>query len=74
MENNSEIRAENIWDEKKIEGLKDFILARSNEQSKERKLRNELLSIQYKIEDYIENDGNDPKLRILDFVKMYLKT
>ena len=74
MEHNSEIKAKDIWNEGKMNGIKDFILAHSNGQSQERKLRNELLSIQYKIEDYIENEGNDPKLRILDFVKMYLKT
>jgi len=37
-------------------------------------LTNRLLSIQYKLEDYIQNDSDDEEvLKILDFVKMYLK-
>lgn len=69
-----EILTNDIWnDEKKVE-LKKFISAHSSKQSRERKLTNELLSIQYKLEDYIqkENDDDDQVLKILDFVKMYL--
>lgn len=69
-----EILTNNIWnDEKKVE-LKKFISAHSSKQSRERKLTNELLSIQYKLEDYIqkENDDDEQVLKILDFVKMYL--
>lgn len=69
-----EIQPDVIWNEEKSADLKDFIIAHSLQQSKEQKLRNELLAIQYKIEDYIEADTITEELRILDFVKLYLKT
>lgn len=63
-----------IWNAKKKEDLKKFISTQSQKQSKERLLHNRLLSIQYKLEDYInENAVDKQELRILDFVKMYLK-
>lgn len=63
-----------IWNTKKKEDLKKFISTQSQKQSKERLLHNRLLSIQYKLEDYInENAVDKQELRILDFVKMYLK-
>jgi hypothetical protein len=43
MKNNKDIQVADIWDEKKINGLKDFILLHSEKQSKERKLRNRRL-------------------------------
>lgn len=70
---NKEIKAEAIWNDEKKSGLNDFISTHSSKQSKERILKNKLLSIQYKLEDYIQNDTDDQVLRILDFVKMYLK-
>ncbi len=71
---NKEIQFEEIWNDKKKEGVKEFITSRSAKQSKERMLTNKLLSIQYKLEDYIQNDSDDEEvLKILDFVKMYLK-
>lgn len=73
MKKNKEIKAVDIWNEEKTKGLKDFILSHSQKQTAERKLRNELLAIQYKLEDYIESDKIDQKLRVLDFIKMYLK-
>ncbi len=74
MHNIKEIQATDIWNKEKAGNLKDFILSHSVKQSKEQLLRNELLSIQYQIEDYIENDSHGKILRVLDFVKMYLKT
>ncbi len=70
---NKEIKAEAIWNDEKKSGLNDFISTHSAKQSKERILKNKLLSIQYKLEDYIQNDTDDQVLRILDFVKIYLK-
>lgn len=71
---NREIQFEDIWNDKKKEGLKDFIASHSAKQSKEQLLTNRLLSIQYKLEDYIQNENDDEEvLKILDFVKMYLK-
>lgn len=67
-----EIQTTHVWNKEKTNALKDFILSHSEKQSKERKLRNELLAIQYQIEDYIEDKSTDKNIRILDFVKMYL--
>jgi len=70
-----EIQIIDVWNDKKNNDLKKFVKTEAFKQSQERKLRNELLSIQYKIEDYIQNDNeNETVLKILDFVKMYLKT
>lgn len=69
-----EVQIEAIWNEEKSAALKDFIMAHSQAQSKEQKLKNELLAIQYKIEDYIESENISTPLRVLDFVKLYLKT
>lgn len=75
MKKSKEIFIENIFNEEKNNQLKKVIQFHSQKQSKERKLMNQLLSIQYKIEDYIENDNNNTEvIKILDFVKMYLKT
>lgn len=71
---NNEIKITDIWNEEKTKSLSEFIVHHSDKQTKEQKLRNELLSIQYQIEDYIRSDSTDQKLRILDFVKMYLST
>lgn len=71
---NKEIQIEDIWNDEKKEGLKKAIASHSATQSKERILTNRLLSIQYKLEDYIQNESEDVEvLKILDFVKMYLK-
>ena len=68
-----EIQIDEIWNEEKSSALKDFIITHSQKQSKEQKLRNELLAIQYKIQDYIESETTSEPLRVLDFVKLYLK-
>ncbi len=71
----TEILPQNIWDNKKLNEINEFIKSDADNQSKERKIRNKLLSIQYKLEDYIENDDikEDEVLGILDFIKMYLE-
>ncbi len=50
-----EILIDDIWNNEKQDELKQFILLHSNKQTKDRKLANELLSIQYKMEDLLEN-------------------
>lgn len=70
---NSEINIEDISNDKKKADLKKFIATHAAQQSRERKLTNELLSIQYKLEDYIQDENDTAVLKILDFVKMYLK-
>ncbi len=74
MMKSKEIQITDIWNKEKSNALREFITAHSQQQTQERKLRNELLSIQYQIEDYIESDKVSDKLRILDFVRMYLTT
>ncbi|MCP9757411.1 transcriptional regulator [Lacihabitans sp. CCS-44] len=71
---NKEIEITEIWNDEKSNSLKDFIVSQSQKQSKERKLKNDLLAIQYQIEDYIETETTSERLRVLDFVKLYLKT
>ncbi len=72
---NIEILPKDIWNDDKLNKINEFVKNHSDNQSKERKIRNKLLSIQYKIEDYIEKDDikENEVLDILDFVKMYLK-
>lgn len=71
----TEILPEDIWNEKKLNSIDEFIKNHSDKQSNEIKIRNKLLSIQYKLEDYIEREDlkENEVLEILDFVKMYLK-
>lgn len=70
----NEVLVEDIWNERKKAGLKEFILSESAKQSEERRLRNELLAIQYRMQDYIESENPTNMLRLMDFVKMYLHT
>lgn len=70
----TEIKIEDVWNEKKKSDLKKFIDSESAKQSEEQILTNKLLAVQYKLEDYIQNEQEtDEVLQILDFVKMYLK-
>lgn len=71
----TEILLNDVWDDQKLKNASEFIKNHSKNQSKERKIRNQLLSIQYKLEAYIEKDEiqENEVLDILDFVKMYLK-
>ncbi len=69
-----EITKNDIWNKSKAQKLRDHIISESKKQSTERRLRNELLSIQYKIEDYIGNENIDAEIKILDFVKLYLES
>lgn len=71
---NKEIHVADIWNEGKRKSLSEFILSHSQKQTQERRIRNELLSIKYQIEDYIESENVSAKLKVLDFVKLYLKT
>lgn len=72
---NKEILPKDIWNDDKLNRINEFVKKYSDNQPKERKIRNKLLSIQYKLEDYIEKDEikENEVLDILDFVKMYLK-
>ena len=71
----TEIMPKDIWNDNKFEKINDFIKIHADNQSKERKIKNKLLSIQYKLEDYINKEEvqEGEMLDLLDFVKMYLK-
>ena len=68
-----EVKASDIWSEEKMSKLKEYILAKSKKQSPERKLKNELLAIKFQMQDYLERDKVDREMRVLDFVRLYLK-
>lgn len=70
---NKEIIPSQIWNDDKRDNLKAFIMAEPEFKSESHVLRMQLLSIGYKIEDYILNeDDNNFQLKIADFVKLYL--
>jgi addiction module HigA family antidote len=68
-----ELKPGEIWSEEKMSKLKDYILAKSKKQSPEQKLKNELLAVKFQMQDYLEKEKVDREMRILDFVKLYLK-
>jgi len=74
MRTRKEIKVKDIWNEQKQNDLKNFILSSSEKQSRERKIKNELLSIRFQMEEYIGNDNSDQPIMMQDYVKMYLKT
>jgi addiction module HigA family antidote len=80
MKEENEILPEHLWNEKRLKGLREFIIVESGKQSPEQQLEYQMLGIQYRIEHYIhdllidvEGDGSTDYLSIHDFVKMYLK-
>jgi hypothetical protein len=54
----TEILPSEIWNDKKINAINDIVKNHSSNQSKEEKIRYKLLSIKYKMEEYIEKDEN----------------
>lgn len=68
-----EVKAIDIWNDDKLSTIREYILAKSKKQSPERRLRNELLALRFKMEDYLQKDKVEKEMRILDFVKPYLK-
>ncbi|MEI6887411.1 MAG: hypothetical protein WCK31_04225 [bacterium] len=55
-----EVKLNQIWDGDKLNNLSQFIISESQKQSEERKLKNELLSIQFQMEEAAENMWLDP--------------
>lgn len=72
MKSSKEIKEAQIWNPEKQDLLSEYILHESKKQSPEQQLKNEILSIQYQIEDYLAADEIEQQIRILDFVKLYL--
>lgn len=68
-----EVKAGEIWRDDKLNTVREYILAKSKKQSPERRLKNELLALRFRMEDYLQQDKIEKEMRILDFVKPYLK-
>lgn len=51
-----EIDPKDIWNDESRINVKDFIINHSKKQSTEQRLKNELMTIQYQIEDYLQQD------------------
>ena len=49
------------------------IISEPNKQSPEKKLTNDLLLIKDQMQDYVDKDPVEKEMRIIDFVKLYLK-
>lgn len=49
------------------------ILSKSKKQSPERKLTSDLLTIKDQMQEYVDKDPVENEMRIIDFVKFYLK-
>ena len=58
-----EIKFDDIWNDKKKEGLKEFIANHSVNQSEEDKLVIQRLANQYKLEDEIQNKAKTQEVR-----------
>lgn len=66
---------EKKWDADKLSRIDALIRQESEKQSEERILRNNMLAVQYEIEDYLERENMslDKTLEIGHFVKLYLQ-
>lgn len=65
---------EKKWNADKLSRIEALIKQESKKQSEERVLRNNMLAVQYEIEDYLESENIkvDKTLEIGHFVKLYL--
>lgn len=63
------------WSSEKLANIKDLIKRESTNRTPEQRLKNELLSLKFQMEEYIENNRNDKKLSTIEtFLKAYLQT
>jgi hypothetical protein len=58
-----EIQIEDIWNEKKRDIVRKAVVSHAATQSKEDVLTSQLLAIQYKLEDYIQNENDTEVLK-----------
>ena len=63
------------WSKQELANVKDFIKAHHAKRTPEQKLRTQMLSIKYQMEDYINNDKISEKnmLSLESFIDMYLE-
>lgn len=73
IQKKTELKENEIWNKEKASLVKEFIIQESKKQSPERIIRNELLSIRFQMQDYIQKDKIEVEMQVLDFVKLYLK-
>lgn len=68
------LSSEKKWDTDKLSRIETLIKQESQKQSEERVLRNNMLAVQYEIEDYLESENIsvNKTLEIGHFVKLYL--
>jgi plasmid maintenance system antidote protein VapI len=69
-----EVVLEDIWNDEKIALVKNHIKSSRKKLSPDEILNIELLSIKYRIEEYLNSTEDKKPMEILDFVKLYLKT
>jgi antitoxin HigA-1 len=68
-----EILPEDIWNNENKGKVEEFIKDHLRKQTSEQKLKNKLMSIQYRIEDYLNQNNNTRLIELEDFVAEYLK-
>lgn len=54
----NEVKDTEIWTEEKMNKLSDYIVAQSKKQTRSRKIRNYILSLKYRLEDYMQKVEN----------------
>lgn len=64
------------WNKHELANVKDFIKAHQAKRTPEQKLRTQMLTIKYQMEDYINNEKVSEKnmISIESFIDMYLET
>lgn len=68
-----EITPEDIFNPEKLKYIQDYIAKEAAKQTPEQKLRNKMLGIQFRMEDYVIGDRDDQEMQILDVVKLFLE-
>ena len=68
-----ELEESQIQKVEKMDQPNRTIVTKSNKQSAERKLTSDLLSIKDQMQDYVDKDPVEKEMRIIDFVKLYLR-
>jgi antitoxin HigA-1 len=62
------------WSDSKLASVKEFIKSEAAKRSEAQVLKNQLLSIQYQMEEYIDNGSMDNEFRTIEtFLKDYLE-
>lgn len=68
-----EITPEQLWNEGKMQKIAEVISAEAKKRTTAQRIKTEIIAIKYKIYTYLDNEQEEKKMQILDFVKLYLK-